>query len=348
MIRLGSGNIFESKADALVNTVNTVGVMGKGIALQFKERFPNNYEAYRKACKGHAVEVGSMFVTEVNQIEGPSWIINFPTKQHWKGASKYEFIESGLEDLVRLINELGIKAIAIPPLGAGHGGLEWAKVKPMILEALSDLPIDIELFEPSFQPTIEIRKDSVGLTKARALILAMIKHYQVLGFETTHLEIQKLAYFLQRMGQKDLRLQYKQHRYGPFAYNLQHLLNHIEGSYLQGDTRIMDSQPLDSVQLIPEKVSEIDAFIERKTSKQDQKRLERVVDLIEGFESPFGMELLSTVDWVLANERGALDNEGVVVNAVHRWNKRKSETMSKDMILIAASRLKTHSETLYP
>lgn len=347
MIKSVTGNIFESQAEALINTVNTVGVMGKGIALQFKERFPNNYDAYRKACKDQKVVVGSMFVTAINQIDGPSWIINFPTKQHWKGSSKYEYIEEGLEDLVNVINELGIRSIAIPPLGAGHGGLQWAQVKQMILGKLSDLPVDIELYEPSFQPKIETKKESVGLTKARALILAMIKHYQVLGFETTHLEIQKLAYFLQRMGQSDLRLQYKKYNYGPFAFNLQHLLSHIEGSYLQGNTRIMDSRPLDSVQLIPEKISEIDSFIQDKTSEQDQKRLARVAELIEGFESPFGMELLSTVDWSFANEHGALDNNDVLIKAVRGWNERKSETMSKDMILIAANRLKKHAKALY-
>jgi O-acetyl-ADP-ribose deacetylase (regulator of RNase III) len=139
MIEFVRGNLLEAKAEALVNTVNTVGVMGKGIALMFKEAFPENFKAYEAACKKKEVKVGHMFVIEREALIGPKWIINFPTKAHWRGDSKMVWIENGLEDLKRVIAENRIRSIAIPPLGSGNGGLNWADVRPRIEAALGEL-----------------------------------------------------------------------------------------------------------------------------------------------------------------------------------------------------------------
>lgn len=150
MIHLTYGDILKHEADALVNTVNCMGVMGRGIALQFRHAFEDNYEAYRKAAKAKEVRPGQMFVFERSTIELPRWIINFPTKRHWKGESRIEDIRDGLVDLVRVIREQDIRSIAIPPLGCGLGGLDWAMVRPLIERALTAVPeVDAYLFEPA-------------------------------------------------------------------------------------------------------------------------------------------------------------------------------------------------------
>jgi len=148
MIRYTQGNLLEAKVDALVNTVNTVGVMGKGIALMFKDAFRANYLEYRAACRRGEVVVGKMFVTE--RLSTPRWLVNFPTKMHWRDPSKLEWIVDGLADLNRVIAENEIRSIAVPPLGCGHGGLAWELVRPEIETALSGLPsVEVWLYEPT-------------------------------------------------------------------------------------------------------------------------------------------------------------------------------------------------------
>jgi O-acetyl-ADP-ribose deacetylase (regulator of RNase III) len=151
MIHFTTGNLLEADAEALVNAVNTVGVMGKGIALMFKEVFPDNFRAYAAACKAGRVKVGSVFVTELPaSLTGePRWILNLPTKKHWRSASQIEWVKEGLRDLRRVIQEKGIRSVAVPALGCGLGGLAWNDVRPMIEEALGDLEsIDVWVFEP--------------------------------------------------------------------------------------------------------------------------------------------------------------------------------------------------------
>jgi O-acetyl-ADP-ribose deacetylase (regulator of RNase III) len=152
MIEFTRGNLLEANADALVTTVNTVGVMGKGIALIFKAAFPENFKAYEVACKKKEVRVGRMFVTECRGLIGPKWIINFPTKEHWRGKSKMEWIETGLEDLKRVAVERKIRSIALPPLGCGNGGLNWTEVLPKIEAALGTLnSVNVIIYEPTDQ-----------------------------------------------------------------------------------------------------------------------------------------------------------------------------------------------------
>lgn len=150
MIRYATGDLLDANAEALVNAVNTVGVMGKGIALQFNEAFPENFLAYEEACRRGAVEIGRMFVTETGRLDGPRWIVNFPTKRDWRHPSKMEYVNLGLADLVRVIRERGIKSIALPALGCGLGGLDWIEVKQAIEAALSDLPeVDARIYHPT-------------------------------------------------------------------------------------------------------------------------------------------------------------------------------------------------------
>ena len=145
MIVETTGNLLLDDAQALVNTVNTVGVMGKGLALQFKRAYPSNFATYARACADGRVEPGRIFVTSLGDGR---WILNFPTKRHWRQPSRLEDIRSGLDDLVRTIVELDVPSVALPPLGCGNGGLDWQVVRRLTFEKLDDLAVEIRLYGP--------------------------------------------------------------------------------------------------------------------------------------------------------------------------------------------------------
>jgi O-acetyl-ADP-ribose deacetylase (regulator of RNase III) len=340
MIKFAHDNLLKSDAEALVNTVNTVGVMGKGIALQFREKFSLNYEQYRRACERKEVRIGKMYVTRTERIGYPKYIINFPTKVHWKGSSHLEYIEQGLNDLVRVIEEYGIHSIAVPPLGCGYGGLAWEEVKPLLLEKLGSVNADVFIYEPGLAPP-EAPKPEVNreLTKVRALLLTLLRRYTILGFEITHIEAQKLAYFLQEFGQTDMRLAYQKGTYGPYAYNLQHLLRQLEGEYIQGDVRVADARPLNTISLIDAKAEEVAYQLAIKTTKTEKQRLETVTQLIEGFESPFGLELLATVHWAIKYLKEPIPSVDSVIQFVREWSDRKRDMMSRSLIESAFKRV---------
>lgn len=308
MITYTQGNLLEARAEALVNTVNTVGVMGKGIALMFKERFAENFRRYALACKAGEVHTGQMFVTEVHELDGPRWIVNFPTKQHWRAPSRLEWIVDGLKDLRRFVVENEVRSIAIPPLGAGNGGLDWEEVRAQIETALHDVDAEILVFEPTKQYQNVAKRTGVEkLTPARALIAELVRRYWVLGMECSLLEIQKLAWFLERAierfnpGENPLNLQFVAHKYGPYANRLDHLLNNLDGSYLHADKRIGDADPLDVIWFDDARKDTVQGYLKTE-AKAYSRALEATAELIDGFESPFGMELLATVDWLLTRE----------------------------------------------
>lgn len=350
MIYYTQGNLLEADVEALVNTVNTVGVMGKGIALMFKERFPKNMDAYAQACKKGEVITGKMFVTATDELVGPQWVVNFPTKQHWRSKSKMEWIEEGLQDLRRFINDKKIKSIAIPPLGSGHGGLDWQDVKPKIIDALSDIEgVDIWLYEPTKKYQNVAKKTGVKkLTPARAIVAELVRRYWILGMECSLLEIQKLAWFLQRVieaeGLKnELKLNFEARNYGPYANNLDHLLNALDGSYLKADKRIPDSEPLDVIAFNDEKKALVEAYLNSE-GKDYLPALEKASEIINGFESPFGLELLSTVDWLLTKEGCEPTLESIKKGiaswpAGKKWAERKLGLFDDKSLQIAIDRM---------
>ena len=337
MIEEAKGNLLEADAEALVNTVNTVGHMGKGIALQFKQAYPENFLAYARAVKRGEVQAGRMFVVPTGFVTNPRYIINFPTKRHWRGRSRIEDIDTGLEALVGEIRRLGIRSIAVPPLGCGNGGLDWQDVEPRIKRALADLPdVRVLLFAPRGAPAPEempIRTRRPDMTPARALLVKLMEQYLGLAYRLTLLEVQKLAYFLQEAGEP-LRLTYEPGHYGPYAANLNKVLERIEGHLIRG---YGDSQKPDAeIGLLKGAVEEADALL--VSHEESKQRLKRVGELIEGFETPYGMELLSSVHWVLkddSNVRAASD----AVAAVHSWNDRKRRMFSPAHIQVAWSQL---------
>ena len=245
MIQYITGNILDSTAQALVNTVNTMGVMGKGIALQFKKAYLNNYKAYEKACKNNEIQVGKMFVTlDSNTTSGERTIINFPTKTSWKKPSEYKYIEDGLENLVEVINTNNIKSIAIPPLGAGNGGLNWEKVKIIIEQKLAHLNVDIYVYEPSLQIQEQLIKERVKLTDARALLLYVLYDLVKNGEYVSEFSSEKVCYFLQKFGAKKyFKLEFEPNFYGPYSGKVRFVLNAINGSYLMGYSD-MNKKPL--------------------------------------------------------------------------------------------------------
>ena len=353
MIRYTQGNLLEAPTEAVVNTVNEVGVMGKGIALMFKEAFPENAEAYVEACKNREVRVGRMFVTENRQVIHPRWIINFPTKKHWRGHSRIEWIQAGLKDLERVIEEKTIHSIALPPLGCGNGGLDWGDVREEIEAALAGIPeLEVVVYEPTrAYQNVSKRTGLDKLTPARALISELIRRYSVLGLECTNLEVQKLAWFLQRsilsLGLKDqLDLRFTANKYGPYAERLRHLLNALDGSYLHCDKRLSDAGPFDLIWFDDSRRAKVEEYLRSEKARQYLPALEATGKLIDGFESPLGMELLSTVDWLVSQEHRRPELSSVK-EGLSNWTggessaRRKQQLFDDRLLQLALDRLKS-------
>lgn len=338
MIESTTGNLLRADADALVNTVNCVGVMGKGIALQFKQAFPDMFVSYRKAAAAGDVKPGSMHVYPTDALVGPKYIINFPTKRHWKGSSRLDDIRDGLVDLVRQVRELRIRSIAIPPLGSGNGGLDWRDVRPLVVEAFDALPeVAVKLFESTEEPIgVErvLPPSKEKLTTARALLLELLGLYQLPDYELTNLEVQKLAYFLQ-VGGQPLRLAFTKHHYGPYAHNLNHVLRRLEGHYLRG---AIDVKPETEITLLDGALEAASQFLDGDAEARG--RLAEVARLIEGFESPHGMELLATVHWVANEDPTSADDVERCIERVHAWSDRKKRIMKAEHVRVAHSALR--------
>jgi O-acetyl-ADP-ribose deacetylase (regulator of RNase III) len=350
MITYTEGNLLEADAEALVNTVNTVGVMGKGVALMFKERFPKNFKEYENACKAKTLRVGSMFVTERDDLLGPKWIINFPTKDHWRAPSKIEWIVEGLEDLKRVISEKNIRSIALPPLGAGNGGLNWREVRPLIEEALGSLDnVRVIVYEPTAKyQNVAKRAGVEKLTPPRALIAELVRLYSILGIECTLLEVQKLGYFLERfverMSLEPMNFEFGANKYGPYSDKLKHMLSGLDGSYLHCDKRLADAGPFDVIRFDDSKRDRVAAYLTSPDAKAYRPALEATSKLIDGFESPLGMELLATVDWLIARH-GVEPNLEDIKERLKSWpggktaGKRKLQLFEDRIIMIALEAL---------
>jgi O-acetyl-ADP-ribose deacetylase (regulator of RNase III) len=339
-IHLTHGDLLkQDDVDAIVNTVNCVGVMGKGIALQFKNKWPDNFAQYQAACKAGKVRPGTMNVFDAGAYAQPHFIINFPTKDHWRGNSKLSFIQDGLKDLVAQVRALDIRSIAIPPLGCGNGGLDWADVKPMIEVAFSALPgVDVRLFEPGDAPSaksMEVRTSRPKMTIGRAAILKSIDTYRDLNYGLTKIEVQKLGYFLQAAGQ-DLGLQFEKHLYGPYSEQLRHALNRMEGHFIVG---LGDGSVDSEIEPAPDALREADEFLAANGDAEIDVRLARLQTLIDGFQSPYGMELLATVHWVAEHEAGVSSPEAAL-RAIGEWNPRKKRIMQAAHVQAAWDRLK--------
>lgn len=348
MIQEANGNLLDAEADALVNTVNTVGVMGKGIALQFKRAYPENFRAYKRACDAGEVETGRMLVWDAGALvpNGARYVINFPTKRHWKSRSRIADIRSGLDDLIRQVRDLGIKRIAVPPLGCGNGGLRWAEVRPLIEAAFQQVPdVEVLLFSPEGAPPAAqqpIRTERPRMTPGKAALIGIMRRYLPFTIEITAVDIQKAMYFMQVAGEP-LNLRYAKGRYGPYADNLRHVLTAMEGHHIRGvgdgSAKALDAIPFE---LIEGAHDEAAALLEATSATAE--RIDRVMTLVEGFESTYGLELLATVHWAATRddeglERPAIIDERDVQQAVRSWNLRKARLFTERDVSLAYERL---------
>lgn len=336
MFEYKTGDILAEDSEAVVNTVNCVGVMGRGIALQFKNAFPANFKAYAAACRREEVQPGRMFVFDTGQLTNPRFIINFPTKRHWRGKSRIEDIDSGLMALADEIRARHIRTIAIPPLGSGLGGLDWSVVRPRIEAALRDVgDVRVVIFEPNGAPKADQmvhNREVPDMTPGRAALVGLMHRYLagLLDPFVTLLEVHKLLYFMQVAGQP-LRLNYTKAPYGPYAENLRHVLRAVEGHLISGYGDGGDS-PDKHLELVPGAVDDAASFLERDA--ETQARFDRVADLVAGFETPFGLELLATVHWIVAHESVCSMDD--VVRHTYAWNERK-QRFSRRQIALAVN-----------
>ena len=339
MIETKFGDILVADVEAIVNTVNCVGVMGKGIALQFKMKYPENYQFYKKICDQGRMIVGKVLVFEQPSTNHPKYIINFPTKRHWKGKSTIQDISKGLDSLIEEIKNLKIKSIAIPALGSGLGGLDWQQVKSIITDAFSTLPdVNVWLYEPHYSPSIQTiavntKKPKITLTKA--LLIKLLQVYQALGYSHSLLEIQKLIYFINIPLNEELKFSFKKSSYGPYTSTINHLLQDMENHYTRG---FGDGVQKAEVRLLDNAIDEADTFLSGKNEYLEN--IKRIKRLVDGFETPFGMELLSTVHWVTANECDDSPTNEDIIKKVHNWNSRKKKLFQPHHINIAITRLK--------
>jgi len=335
VIHYTKGDILDADVEALVNTVNTVGVMGRGIALHFKQAFPENFKAYAAACDRGEVRPGRMFVFETDQLR-PGWIINFPTKKHWRGKSRMEFIETGMEALVEEIRERGIRSIAIPPLGSGLGGLDWTQVRPVIERALAKIPgVEVMIYEPGGKAQEMKPSQAPKMTPGRAALVGLMQRYLTAMMDTsiTLLEVHKLMYFLEAAGQP-LRLTYSKGHYGPYAENLRHVLQAINGYLIEGYSAEGDA-PNEELRLRPGAVESAEAFL--ADDPDTRERFDEVTRLVEGYETPFGLELLATAHWAMSEESAGTNDE--VAKAFFAWEPPKSQ-FNSEQIAAAADRLR--------
>jgi O-acetyl-ADP-ribose deacetylase (regulator of RNase III) len=342
MIHYRTGNLLDSEAEALVNTVNTVGVMGKGIALQFKNMFPNNFKQYANACKEKEVMIGKLLVTEEETLlRGKKIIINFPTKTNWRLPSEYNYIDAGMAELVKLIKAKNIKSIAIPPLGSGNGGLDWNKVKAIIEKDLSDLACDIYIYQPSSNIQEVMKKERVKLTPARAMLLSVLYDLVKNGEFASEFAAEKIAYFLQRFGAgESFKLEYHPNFYGPYSGKVKHVLYYLNGSYIMGYSS-KDKKPFEELGLIPDGEIDVNEYLQQPENAAYKEVIEKTKKFLTGFYSQFGLELLSTIDFI-QQEKG-VSSIDAITRELENWSDRKKTLFTNpNFIEIAINNIQKH------
>jgi O-acetyl-ADP-ribose deacetylase (regulator of RNase III) len=342
MIHYQTGNLLDSDAQALVNTVNTVGVMGKGIALQFKNMFPNNFKIYASACKEKEFKIGKLLVTEEETLlKGRKIIINFPTKTNWRLPSEYNYIETGMVELVKVIKEKNIRTIAIPPLGSGNGGLDWNKVKVILEKYLSVLSCEIYIYEPNAAIQEVMKKERVKLTPARAMLLSVLYELVKNGEFVSEFASEKIAYFLQRFGASEsFKLEFQPNFYGPYSGKVKHVLYYLNGSYIMGYSS-KDKKPFDELGLILEGETDVNKYLQQPENAAHKEVAERTKNFLSGFYSQFGLELLSTVDFIKQEKKVATIE--AITKELENWSDRKKTLFTNpNFIQIAISNIQSH------
>lgn len=321
MLTLQTGNILESDADALVNTVNCEGFMGKGLAYQFKKMFPETNKSYIDTCKKNELKPGLLH----SHYENNKLVINFPTKDKWRQKSKIEYIEDGMKTLLDLIYKENIKSIAIPPLGSGNGGLSWEDVKKIILNYTDKLNDDIDVFiyEPSFNYQ----------TKAKVAPKLTLSHFILMNIKSklskfSKFRLQKAAFFINLYSHQNY-FKFDAHHYGPFSHSIDIISRDIKE--FQEFHKFSTEEALNYAYktLISEKVEEeLENFLEPLT---------KATNFINQFSSNEKIELYSTICYILVNNDSLLEEE--IITKIHSWSQMKQDKFNKNQISNALEEL---------
>lgn len=317
--------------------------MGKGIALQFKEAYPENYRLYREACKNNLVRVGEMFITQERTLNGTRTIINFPTKTTWKKPSEYSYIESGLFSLRNEIITRHIPSIAIPPLGSNNGGLDWFRVKNLIISYLTDLDnCEVYIYEPSDVITEKMKSERVKLTPARAMMLDILCDMKSYGEFASVFAAEKAVYFLQRMGAKDtFKVEFISGYYGPYSKGkIAHVLYYLNGSYIKGMGG-MEIKPFEELWILPDTPTDVSNYLDDKDREEYKEICNKTKDFLRGYYSTYSLELLSTVDFIfqkdkrLSSWKGMDEDELITVinDDLRQWSPRKESLFGNSKYL---------------
>ncbi|WP_317056412.1 type II toxin-antitoxin system antitoxin DNA ADP-ribosyl glycohydrolase DarG [Roseovarius rhodophyticola] len=336
-IKFKNGDMFSEPVEALVNTVNCVGVMGKGVALEFKNRWPANFKAYKKLCDAKGLKPGQIFVFDTQELfpgNGPRFLINLPTKAHWRSKSKLSYVEDGLDALVETVEKFEIKSIALPPLGCGNGGLDWEDVKPLIVSKLEPLTdVEIVVFSPKgAQDEPEHAHASVRMTHARATLLKSLNDLEpFFDGSFDRISLQKLAYFLQALG-VDFKLKFSRNLHGPYSETLKKAFiafeNHgLISGFMSGErqTHVTNSGCAVAEEFLSNTVENSDEVVDRLSK------------LIQGYESPYGLELLSSVHWLAHHEKHYPIEK--IIEEMVGWNENKRSSFTEQAIRRAYDRL---------
>lgn len=329
MLKFISGNIFDKSlmVDAIINTVNCVGVMGKGIALEFKNRYPSNFEIYKQTCESKNLTPGKMLTVKNDEHTSPKFIINFPTKKHWRRPSKIEYIESGLFALKEEIKKHSIRSIAMPALGCGNGGLKWEIVKNLITEELSNLDdVDFYIYEPSQQKATT----NIRLTKQRTLLILLLDYYNSSSYKqtVTFVEVNHLAYILQFLG-TDLKLHFEDTDKGPFDSTLNKLL------LLLANNEFLLTERDEKENLI--KINKKKFRQKNNSLKKEELSIvyKNVITLLKGFESKERLKTLTLALWFFS--KGAKYEE--LFTLVKNWVTTHNHPISDSHIRDAVNRV---------
>jgi O-acetyl-ADP-ribose deacetylase (regulator of RNase III) len=312
--------------------------MGKGIALQFKKSYPNNFKAYFNACKTGKIAIGKLFVSnDSNLLSGEKIIINFPTKQDWRKPSEYEYIEKGLIDLLRIIDVYKINSIAIPPLGSGNGGLKWEIVKGMIEKTFALSNVNVFVYEPTDKIKEFLKSERVKLTDARAMFLYVLYDLVKNDEYVSEFSSEKICYFMQRFGAKKyFKLNFEPKFYGPYSGKVRYILNILNGSYIM-EYSDMNKKPFEPLTLVKDGYDIVADYV--SNNSEIKEITSKTVDFLKGYYSDFALELLSSIDYIVNAEKTF--NKEIIINKLNEWNDRKRSIFSNQRYIdIALDKLK--------
>jgi O-acetyl-ADP-ribose deacetylase (regulator of RNase III) len=316
MIQYTIGNILESPAQAIVNTVNCEGYMGKGIAYQFKIKYPNNNKRYVDACNSNQFKIGSILTYKEND----KLIINFPTKDEWRKPSQYSYISKGLETFIKLLPQLNITSIAFPPLGCGNGGLEWIRVKELITNAIMPFEshFDFTLYEPSADISPIVNKKRIPKLNASHIILMHLK-LGLAKFNKTRL--QKAAFLINVFSEEEY-FKFNAYNFGPYTHSIEILSRDIRE--YQQYYNYTTEQALNAA----ENTLMSNSLIEKLNKFQEP--ILRSLELLNGIDSDKEIELISTILFIL------IENKAVKIedlpNQFLKWSEAKANKFSKEDI----------------